>query len=130
VGFGALPVRALLCALTRSTEALIAVQLLDGVANAIFGVVSILVAADRTRGAGRFNLAQGALATALGGAMVERYGYNVSFLSLGASAHGAATLLPERSRRHATLFMGETSRCCRRPSRIVCCSPSSARAFC
>jgi hypothetical protein len=35
--------------LTDNTESLIAIQLLDGVANAIFGVVLILVVADRTR---------------------------------------------------------------------------------
>jgi hypothetical protein len=34
----------------RGDAALIAVQLLDGVANVIFGVVSVLVVADRTRG--------------------------------------------------------------------------------
>jgi len=113
LGFGVLPIRALLYTLTRNTEALIAVQLLDGVANAIFGVVSILVVADRTRGTGRFNLAQGALATAagtgaalstaLGGALVQRYGYNISFSALGALAIVAFALLffgvPETLRR-------------------------------
>lgn len=112
LGFGVLPIRALLYTLTRNTEALIAVQLLDGIANAIFGVVSILVVADRTRGTGRFNLAQGALATAvglgaalstaLGGALIQHYGYNVSFLSLGSLAIVAFALLffgvPETTR--------------------------------
>jgi hypothetical protein len=50
--------------LAGASAALIAIQLLDGLANAIFGVVSVLVVADRTRGIGRFNLVQGALATA------------------------------------------------------------------
>lgn len=96
VGFGVLPVRALLYTLTHTTSLLIAVQLLDGVANAIFGVVSILVVADRTRGTGRFNLVQGALATAVGigaalstsfgGALIQRYSYTVSFLALGGIA--------------------------------------------
>ena len=49
VGFGVLPIRALLYTLTHNAESLIAIQLLNGVANAIFGVVSILVVADRTR---------------------------------------------------------------------------------
>src|SRR6202021_1971656 len=61
VGFGVLPVRALLYTLTHNTESLIAIQILDGVANAIFGVVSILVVADRTRATGRFNLLQDSL---------------------------------------------------------------------
>jgi len=92
LGFGVLPIRGVLYTLTRSVPALIAIQLLDGVANAIFGVVSMLVVLDRTRGTGRFNLAQGALATtvgigaalsnALGGELVERFGFNVSFLGL------------------------------------------------
>jgi len=56
VGFGVLPVRAFLYTLTHNTGYLIAIQLLDGVANAVFGVVSILVIADRTRATGRFNL--------------------------------------------------------------------------
>src|SRR6202042_3614241 len=66
LGFGVLPIRALLYTLTHNTESLIAIQILDGVANAIFGVVSILVVADRTEGTGRFNLMQGALATVVG----------------------------------------------------------------
>lgn len=56
----------------------------------------MLVILDRTRGTGRFNVAQGALATtvgvgaalsnALGGELVDRFGYNASFLGLGAIA--------------------------------------------
>jgi hypothetical protein len=51
---------------THNTESLIAIQILDGVDNAIFGVVSILVVTDRIRATGRFNLVQGSLATAVG----------------------------------------------------------------
>lgn len=96
LGFGVLPIRALLYTLTHTTSWLIAVQLLDGVANAIFGVVSILVVADRTRGTGRFNLVQGALATAVGvgaalsnsfgGALIQHFSYRVSFLALSGVA--------------------------------------------
>jgi MFS family permease len=60
----------------------------------IFGVVSALVVADRTRGTGRFNLAQGALAsfvgigaafsTTYGGFLIQRFNYNTSFLGLSA----------------------------------------------
>src|ERR1700678_541014 len=66
LGFGVLPIRAVLYTLPTNTKSLIAVQLLDGIANAIFGVVSILVVADRTRSTGRFNLVEGSLATAVG----------------------------------------------------------------
>jgi MFS family permease len=52
LGFGILPIRAILYTLTHNTESLIAIQILDGVANAVFGVVSILVVADRTRATG------------------------------------------------------------------------------
>jgi MFS family permease len=54
-GFAALVVRGCLYTVVRGSAALIAVQLLDGVANVIFGVISVLVVADRTRGTGRFN---------------------------------------------------------------------------
>jgi MFS family permease len=103
VGFGVLPIRALLYTLTHNTESLIAIQLFDGVANAIFGVVSILVVADRTRDTGRFNLVQGSLATAVGlgaalsttfgGKLIQHFSYRVSFLSLGAVAALAFALL-------------------------------------
>ena len=103
VGFGVLPVRALLYTLTHNTDSLIAIQVLDGVANAIFGVVSILVVADRTRATGRFNLVQGSLATAVGlgaalsttfgGKLIQHFSYRVSFLSLGAIATLAFFLL-------------------------------------
>ncbi len=103
LGFGVLPIRALLYTLTHNTESLIAIQILDGVANAIFGVVSILVVADRTRATGRFNLVQGGLATAVGmgaalsttfgGKMIQHFSYRISFLSLGTIAAIAFVLL-------------------------------------
>jgi len=103
LGFGVLPIRAALYTITSNTSELIAIQVLDGIANAIFGVVSILVVADRTRGTGRFNLLQGALATAVGlgaalsnsfgGKLVQYYSFRVSFLGLGAVAAVAFGLL-------------------------------------
>jgi MFS family permease len=103
VGFGVLPIRALLYTLTHNMESLIAIQILDGIANAIFGVVSILVVADRTRSTGRFNLVQGSLATAVGigaalsttfgGKLIQHFSYRISFLSLGTIAAIAFVLL-------------------------------------
>ena len=103
LGFGVLPLRAILYTLTQNTAALIAIQILDGIANSIFGVVAVLVVADRTRGSGRFNLVQGALATAVGigaslstmfgGKLIQSYSYRVSFLTLGAIALLAVGLL-------------------------------------
>ena len=103
LGFGVLPIRALLYTLTHNSGSLIAIQLLDGVANAIFGVVSILVIADRTRNTGRFNLVQGTLATAVGlgaafsttfgGKLIQHFSYRISVLALGAIATLAFVLL-------------------------------------
>ena len=66
IGFGVLPLRGILYTLTSFVPLLVGIQILDGIANAIFGVVSILVIADLTRGTGRFNVTQGALAAAVG----------------------------------------------------------------
>ena len=103
LGYGVLPVRGVLYTLTHATLVLIAIQILDGVANAIFGIVSILVIKDRTHGTGRFNLAAGALATAvgigaalsatLGGTLIQRLGYGASFLGLAGIALIAFVLL-------------------------------------
>lgn len=103
IGFGVLPLRGVLYTLTSIPWLLMAIQVLDGVANAIFGVVSVLVIADLTRGTGRFNLVQGALGTAVGigaslstagaGFMVYHYGYDAGFLSLAGIAAAALVLL-------------------------------------
>jgi MFS family permease len=109
IGFGVLPIRGVLYTLTKSVPLLIGIQILDGVANAIFVVVSILVVADLTQGTGRFNVTQGALAAAVGigaglstafaGYLVQHSGYAFSFLALAAIAVVAWvmlwTLVPE-----------------------------------
>jgi len=96
LGFGVLPLRGVLYTLTHAVGALIAIQTLDGVANAIFGIVSILVIKDRTQGTGRFNVAAGSLATmvgigaaastTVGGVLIQRLGYRASFLGLASIA--------------------------------------------
>lgn len=115
IGFGILPIRAVLYTVFHAVPALLAVQTLDGVANSIFGVVSILVIADRTRGSGRFNLAQGTLATAvgigaafsplLGGILIAKIHFSASFLVLGGVAAVAFLVLllfvPETRMREA-----------------------------
>jgi MFS family permease len=103
LGFGVLPLRGVMYTLTHATGALIAIQTLDGVANAIFGIVSILVIKDRTEGTGRFNLAAGALATmvgigaalstTIGGVLIQHANYRASFLGLAAIALVAFGLL-------------------------------------
>ena len=66
IGFAVLPIRGLLYCLSVNPYYLVGVQLLDGIGAGIFGVVSVLVVADLTKGTGRFNFTQGALATATG----------------------------------------------------------------
>ena len=56
----------MLCAGVANPYMLVAVQLLDGVAAAVMGVMVPLIIADVTRGTGRFNLAQGFIGSAVG----------------------------------------------------------------
>jgi predicted MFS family arabinose efflux permease len=109
VAFVTLPIRGFLFTLTDSPLGVVALQLLDAVAAGIFGVISIIIAADLMRGTGRFNLAQGlvALSTGLGAAaskvcagfVVQVFGYTTGFLTLAAIAVGGlvffALLMPE-----------------------------------
>jgi len=103
LGFAVLPIRGVLYTLTHAAGALIAIQTLDGVANAIFGIVSILVVKDRTQGTGHFNIAAGSLATMVGigaaasttfgGLLIQHLGYRASFLGLAGIALLAFALL-------------------------------------
>jgi predicted MFS family arabinose efflux permease len=103
VAFGVLPIRGVLYTFTANTAALIAIQILDGVGVAIFGVVSVLVIADLTQGSGRFNLTLGAISTAVGigaslsqaiaGSIVHHFGSNAGFLFLAAVASAAFGVL-------------------------------------
>ena len=103
IAFGVLPVRGILYTLTVNTGALVAIQVLDGVATGIFGVVSVLVIADLTKGTGRFNLTLGAISTAVGigaslsqviaGSIVHHVGSNAGFLFLAAVASAAFAIL-------------------------------------
>jgi predicted MFS family arabinose efflux permease len=109
VALAVLPVRGLLFSCVTSPYAVVAIQLLDGVAAGIFGVISIVIAADLMKGTGRFNLAQGLTALAVGlgvglsnlvsGYIVQAFGYSAGFLSLAAIALAAliffAVLMPE-----------------------------------
>jgi MFS family permease len=112
LGLGVLPIRGILYTVNDNPYFLIGVQLLDGIGAAIFGVVSVLVIADLTRGTGRFNLTQGMVATATGlgaalsngiaGYVVKIAGYNTAFLFLAAIAAAGCALfyfaMPETKR--------------------------------
>ena len=96
IGFAVLPIRGVPYTLSHNPFFLVFVQILDGVAGGIFGVLSVLMVADLTKGTGRFNVTQGMLATSIGigaglsnliaGFVVQKAGYNVGFLMLAAIA--------------------------------------------
>ena len=87
IGFGALPVRALLFAWITNPLLLAGVQVLDGISGATLGVLTALVVADLTNGTGRFNLAQGLVGTASGlGASLSTTASGVLAGSLGRAA--------------------------------------------
>ena len=96
VGFAVLPVRAVLYTLSDNSAWLIGVQLMDGVGAGVLSVLTPLVVADFTRGAGRFNFALGAVTTAQGigaslsglatGMIVDKFGFSAAFLECGAAA--------------------------------------------
>jgi predicted MFS family arabinose efflux permease len=103
IAFAALPIRGVLYTLTANTALLVAIQVMDGVGAGIFGVVSVLVIADLTRGTGRFNLTLGAISAAVGigaalsqviaGSIVHHAGYRTGFLFLAGVASAALAIL-------------------------------------
>jgi MFS family permease len=96
IAFCALPVRCMLYTLSNNPIWLVAVQVLDGVGAGVFGVMQTLVVSDLTKATGRFNLAQGAIATAVGigasssnllaGKLVDRARYHAGFITMAAIA--------------------------------------------
>jgi MFS family permease len=109
VALAILPLRGLLFCLTANPYAIVAIQLLDGLAAGIFGVVAVVITSDLMRGTGRFNVAQGlmalcvgigaALSNVVGGFVVDRFGFVVAYLILASIAAVAfivfACLMPE-----------------------------------
>ena len=108
--FAALPVRGLLYTISPNPYFITSVQILDGLSAGIFGVVSILIIADLTKGSGHFNLANGILITAVGlgaslsnvagGYIANMYSFRYAFLFLSATAALAFII--------CLLFMKET----------------------
>ncbi|MEM8665491.1 MAG: MFS transporter [Pseudomonadota bacterium] len=96
LAFAILPIRAILYTFTDEPVFLVLIQALDGVANGIFAIIFLLVVSDVTKGTGRFNVVQGALATLVGvGAsasnllaeqIVQEFSYDMGFYFLGAVA--------------------------------------------
>lgn len=96
IGFAVLALRGVLYTLGKGTIYLVAVQSLDGVGAAIFGVLWVIIISDLAKGTGRFNLLQGAIQAALGlgaflsnflaGFVVKSMGHNAGFLGLAGIA--------------------------------------------
>lgn len=89
VAFWVLPFRIASYALVRTPSALVYLQGLDGIGAGIYGVASVALAADITRGKGGFNVLNGLFATALAvggvlgplvsGSLVEHFGFRATF---------------------------------------------------
>ena len=96
VAFAVLPIRAFLYTVSNDAVWLLSVQLLDGVGAGVYEALTPLLIADIMRGTGRYNLAQGAVATTQGvgaalsalaaGIVTDRFGYSAAFVFLGAVA--------------------------------------------
>lgn len=96
VAFAVLTARGLLYTVSDNAAWLLAVQALDGIGAGIFGALFPIVIADLTRGSGRFNVAQGAVATVQGvgaalgatvaGFVIVTEGYTIAFWTLAAVA--------------------------------------------
>lgn len=96
VAFAVLTARGVLYTVSDNAAWLLAVQALDGIGAGIFGALFPIVIADLTRGSGRFNVAQGAVATVQGlgaalsatlaGLIIVAEGYTIAFLTLAVVA--------------------------------------------
>jgi MFS family permease len=128
VALAVLPVRGALFAFTSSPYAVVGIQLLDGVAAGIFGVISVLIASDLMRGTGRFNFAQGLTALSVGmgatlsnttaGYVVQWFGYPAGFLYLASIAGCALTFF--------LILMPETKDTAPKPAAVGVAQPEAA----
>ncbi|MDQ8729747.1 MFS transporter [Bradyrhizobium sp. LHD-71] len=91
-GFGALVIRIMLTAQITDPAMIVAVQIFDGIAAAVLGVLVPVTVADITRNMGHFNLVQGIVACAMGigaaisttmaGYLADRFSTYTAFLAL------------------------------------------------
>lgn len=117
IAFIVLPIRGFLYTLDNNPFYLVSIQVLDAIGAAITGIMQILIAADLTKGTGRFNLMQGVIATALGlgtalsnllgGYLVKYMGFQYAFTTLSLLALFALAfcffLMPETKTSEKTL---------------------------
>lgn len=101
-GFAVLALRGVLYTVSDNPYYLVTVQALDGIGAGIYGALFPIVVADLTRGTGRFNVSQGAVATAQGlgaafsatlaGLIIVSAGYSAAFLTLAGIASAGFAL--------------------------------------
>lgn len=112
IAFWVLPLRILSYSFVSSPSAVVYLQSLDGIGAGIYGVTVVALAADLTRGKGRFNTLLGLFATALAtggvvgplvsGVLVQHLGFRAAFYVFAALAVLGAVLF--------TLLVPETRR--------------------
>ncbi|RMB35786.1 putative MFS family arabinose efflux permease [Sphingomonas sp. PP-F2F-G114-C0414] len=114
VAFAFLAARGALYTVSNDPWWLVGVQALDGIGAGIFGALFPVVIADLTKRTGRFNVSQGAVASAQGlgaalsaslaGAIIVSAGYTAGFLTLAVVAGLGLALyffaMPETKHRH------------------------------
>jgi MFS family permease len=103
VGFGMLPLRCLLFTATQNPTLLVAVQALDGIAAACFGIMVPLIVSDVAGRSGHFNLSLGAvgfgigiggtLSTPAAGWLADHFGTRMAFFGLLAVGLAAVLLV-------------------------------------
>src|SRR3984885_8915029 len=104
VAFLVLPLRILSYTFVSKSAAVVWLQGLDGIGAGIYGVAVVAIAADLTRGKGRFNTLMGLFATALAiggvagplisGVLVQHLGFRITFYVFALlAAFGAAVFL-------------------------------------
>jgi MFS family permease len=102
VGFAVLPLRALILSTTVNPVLVVAVQVLDGIAAAGFGIMVPLIVSDVAARSGHFNLSLGAVGFAIGigstvstsaaGWVADRFGMRFAFYFLAGIGLAAALL--------------------------------------
>ena len=96
IAFWFLPLRILSYTFVAAPKAVVWLQSLDGIGAGIYGVIVIALAADLTRGKGRFNTLAGVFATALAcggvigpiisGVLLQHFGFKTTFYAFAALA--------------------------------------------
>jgi MFS family permease len=102
IAFWALPLRILSYSFVRSASAVVWLQTLDGIGAGIYGVAVVALAADLTRGKGRFNTLMGLFATAVAvggfigplitGVLLQHLGFRATFYSFATLALAGAVV--------------------------------------